>query len=193
MANRCLTIVAASALALSAPLQASEQNHAGRKSATLARDVNGFELGMSLAEAKANGPLRYIGGDQFEATKAGFTYNFGVSPAGRIYRISSKQQFRRFAVDHSFLSTLEHRLSEKYGPPHEKIGDDHFSWELIETMHDRSGEAQPMKTMWMTARMSGSGSEHELLITIVDFRILWQDQARANAQPRQSAMEQIQF
>lgn len=93
------------------------------KSATLARDVNGFQLGMTVAEARSLAPLTFIGGDQFEATRNGFTYNFGVTPKGRIYRVQSTQQLGAFASDRQFIATLGRRLAAKYGEPSSQTGD----------------------------------------------------------------------
>jgi hypothetical protein len=47
--------------------------------------------------------------------------------------------------------------------------------------------------MWMNAYVGGFGGDPTLEITIIDFRILWADQAVANRVPREGAERQIQF
>ncbi len=162
------------------------------RSATLARDVNGFRLGMTVAEARALAPMTFIGGDQFEAATDGFTYNFGVTPKGRIYRVQSTQQLNRFAEDRQFITTLGRRLAEKYGKPTSQSGDV-FNWALTEPVTNNLGQTLPFTTMWMTAYVGGSGDEPTLEITMIDFRILWADQAAVNRNPRETAEKRIQF
>jgi len=162
------------------------------KSATVARDVNGFRLGMTVAEARSLAPLEFIGGDQFEAVTEGFEYNFGVTPKGRIYRVQSTQQLNRFAVDRQFITTLGQRLAEKYGEPTSRSGDN-FYWALVESITNGAGEPLEFTTMWMSAYVGGFGGDPTLEITILDFRILWADQAAVNREPREAAENQVQF
>jgi hypothetical protein len=87
---------------------------------------------------------------------------------------------------------LRQRLTVKYGKPIEQSGDV-FSWELIEPITDATGQTVPFRTMWMTAYASGSGSGSTLEITLIDFRILWADQAAVNREPRKEAEDRIKF
>jgi hypothetical protein len=56
------------------PMLANGQGESSGRSATVARDVNGFRLGMHLADATRLAELEYIGGDQVEANAEGFQY-----------------------------------------------------------------------------------------------------------------------
>lgn len=194
MSKQYWKLVAACALAISpsfsGPIGAQEQPTV--KSATLARDVNGFQLGMTVAEARSLAPLTFIGGDQFEAVTDGFKYNFGVTPKGRIYRVQSTQQLNRFAVDRQFVSALGARLAEKYGKPTSQSGDN-FYWALTEPVTNGLGQTLPFTTMWMNAYVGGFGGDPTLEITIIDFRILWTDEAAVNREPREAAEDRIRF
>ena len=162
------------------------------ESATLARDVNGFELGMTVAEAREKATLTYIGGDQFEATSQGISYNFGVTPKGRIYRVQSSQPLGQFAIDRSFLDNLGRKLAAKYGAPHLASGET-FYWKLTERITQQSGEELPFVTMWMSVYVGGSSEGRTLEMTILDFRVLWADQADVNREPSQRGVEKVQF
>jgi hypothetical protein len=187
--------LAAAAFALFAgalPALANEQGEPVVRSATVARDINGYHLGMPIAEARKLADLEYIGGDQFEATAEGFQYNFGVTPTGRIYRIQSSQSLGRFSVDRTFLQTLKQKLSAKYGPPLSDYADV-FRWEIIEDVTMPDGNRGPFRTMWMTAMIGGQETDRTLDITLIDFRILWTDQASVNRAPRAEAEDRIAF
>lgn len=185
--------VAASVLVASLnPAVSSAQIETLTRSATIARDVNGFHLGMPLTEAQRLAKLEFIGGDQFEATVEDVRYNFGVTSEGRIYRVQSSQSLGQFRVDRSFLETLKHKLSSKYGPPISQSGEV-FHWELIENVTTADGKTVPFRTMWMTALVGGFESNRTLDITIIDFRILWADEARANRAPRTTAEDSLKF
>jgi len=192
MLHQKLIAAALVAAASVLPVTASGQDGDNAASATLARDVNGFRLGMTVEEARSLADLEYIGGDQFEARTEGIHYNFGVTPTGRIYRVQSSQSLGRFSVDRTFVQTLHQRLSSKYGPPGSDCADV-FSWELIEDVTSADGTTVPFRTMWMTALIGGSGDDRTLDITLIDFRILWADQARLNQAPRTEAEERIAF
>lgn len=194
MSKRFWKTLAASVLGacLSCPMPAGAQTQPPPRSATLARDVNGFRLGMTVAEARSLAPLTFIGGDQFEAVTDEFEYNFGVTPRGRIYRVQSTQRLGHFAIDQQFIATLSRQLSEKYGKPTIQSGDN-FRWNLVEPVTDATGQAVPFTTMWMTAHVGGSGNEQTLEITIIDFRILWTDEAAVNREPREAAEKRVQF
>ncbi|MDE2437353.1 MAG: hypothetical protein KGM49_13945 [Sphingomonadales bacterium] len=194
MSNRYWSPIVACVIATCLPFSTAvgAQKQPTVKSATLARDVNGFRLGMTIAEARSLAPLTFIGGDQFEVETAGFTYNFGVTPKGRIYRVQSTQQLNHFVADRQFIATLEQRLIEKYGKPSSHSGDT-FHWALTERVTNDSGQTLPFTTMWMSAYIGGFGGDPTLEITIIDFRILWADQAAVNHKPRETAEKRIRF
>ena len=183
----CTALIPMAGIMACAPQPAFAQ-----KSATLATDINGFRLGMTVQAARSLAPLKFIGGDQFEAETGGFSYNFGVTPKGRIYRVQSTQKLNHFAEDRQFVATLGRRLTTKYGEPTSHEGDSFF-WELIEPVTNNSGQTLPFRTMWMNASVGGIGSDKTLEITIIDFRILWADQAVVNRKPREKAESAIQF
>jgi hypothetical protein len=192
MLRRKLTAAALAVCTATLPGAANGQDDNTAPSATVARDVNGFRLGMSVEDARSHADLEYIGGDQFEARTDGFSYNFGVTPNGRIYRVQSSQSLGQFTVDRAFIQTLRQRLSSKYGPPASDYADV-FGWELIEDVAMPDGRMTPFRTMWMTALVGGSGHDRTLDITLIDFRILWADQASVNRAPRAAAEERIAF
>ena len=45
----------------------------------------------------------------------------------------------------------------------------------------------------MTALIGGSGDDRTLDITLIDFRILWADQASVNRAPRTQAEQRLAF
>lgn len=188
--NLIATVVAVAGLAATGAVSAQPIRH---RSATLSTEINEFRLGMTLDEASKVARLTPIpGGDQVEAQTAGFTYNFGVTPRGRIYRIKSTQQLGRFATDASFLVTLQSKLTAKYGQPTSVSGDS-FEWSLIEPVTHLTGQRLPFKTMWMAAYLGYDDVGQTLEMTILDFRILWTDQAAVNRTPRQRAEQRIRF
>lgn len=186
------SLTCAAMLSFANPLAASAQQQPQLLSATLARDVNGFRLGMTVAEARELAPMTYIGGDQYEAEAVGFSYNFGVTPRGRIYRVQSTQQLGEFAIDRHFIADLASRLRSKYGEPTSQSGDV-FHWALNELITHDSGQQLPFTTMSMSAYVGGFGRMQTLEISLIDFRILWADQAAVNEKPREAATDRIQF
>ena len=187
--------LAAAVLAIANPVLAAPvaaKTSAPLRSATTARDVGGFTLGMPIREANAIALLTSIGGNQFDAAYEGRSYNFEVTPKGRIYRITASQKLGTFAVDHQFTDALAAKLSVKYGKPTSR-GDDTFSWELIEPVKHMNGQVLPFNTMWMSASVSHGGGidDVSLEMTMLDFRILWQDEAPLNREPRDAASAKI--
>jgi hypothetical protein len=152
------------------------------RSATKARDINGFALGMHINDAREIAPVKYIGGDQFETQTGGVSYNFGVTPAGRIYRVQSS------------LARLSAKLIAKYGPATTPEAGN-YGWDLIETVSSAEGFKYPFKTNWFGAYISGGGDDGEvgLEMTMIDFRILWADRAKLNKKPRAAGEDRIRF
>ena len=158
-------------------------------SATKSLEVGPFALGMHVRAANAISRLNRIGEFQFDTEHEGTKFNFEVTPAGRIYRISSQQPLGRFQEDEQFQSTLLNKLTAKYGQPDSVSGSD-FGWELFETVRSHNPGPNPFKTMWMSSTVSDSAGDKFLDITLIDFRILWADQAAANA-PARAAAEKV--
>jgi hypothetical protein len=164
------------------------------RSATKARDINGFALGMHIRDVRKMGPVEFIGGDQFETHSGDVSYNFGVTPAGRIYRVQSSQPLGKFRVDSAFLATLSAKLTAKYGPATTPEAGN-YGWDLIETVSSPDGARYPFKTNWFAAHISGGsdGGEVSLEMTMIDFRILWADTAQLNKEPRVGGEARIRF
>lgn len=191
------TIIIAATVAAqttSSAAQASDPSAQAVRSATKARDIGGFRLGMNIREANKIAKVQPIGSDQFETEHEGKSYNFGLTPRGRIYRVQSSQPLGRFAVDHVFTQSLAAKLTEKYGPPGSRT-DTTFNWGLVEPVKDVSGTVRPFRTMWLAAHVSGGPGVDEvsLEMTMIDFRILWQDEAELNRAPRDEAATKIDF
>ncbi len=178
---------------LSMPMAAIAQGISMQKSATLARDVNGFHLGMTIEEARYFSPIIHNGGEYYKTTKDEIEYHFGVTPKGRIYRIESTQKLGYFTVDQQFLTTLKRQLTEKYGPP-SLVAGTVFWWSLIEPVSDKFGENTRINTMLATASITGVDTDnHDLEIFMLDRRILWSDELFINKGQRESAENKIQF
>jgi len=68
-----------------------------------------------------------------------------------------------------------------------------YEWELIERIREIGGSSNPFRTMWMTAMLSDDAGEKSLEMTLIDFRVLWADQARANRPPRMMAERAVKL
>lgn len=188
--NLITTVVAVAGLAATGAASAQPIEH---RSATLSTEIKEFRLGMTLDEASKVARLTPIpGGDQVEAQTAGFSYNFGVTPRGRIYRIKSTQELGRFTADASFLNTLRSKLTAKYGQPTRVVGD-LSEWMIYEPVTYPSGQRLLFKTMWMSAYLGHDDAGQTLEMTIMDSRVLWSDEANVNRAPRQQAEQRIRF
>ncbi len=119
-------------------------------------------------------------------------FNFEVTPLGRIYRIQSSQQLGQFALDDAFRSTLANKLSAKYGVPARTTASV-YEWELIEQVRTPEGEANPFRTMWMTAMVMDNGGAKSLEMTLLDFRVLWTDEDKVNKPGRAAAESKVKF
>ena len=179
-------------IASTANAQTTRSGEMPKRSATIARDIGGFELGMRIAEVRKVVPVEALGNDNFQATRDGITYDFGVTPLGRIYRVASSQNLGRFEVDAPFLSSVSARLTAKYGPPTGRSTET-WSWELIEPVTRTSGQTLPFKTMWASAYLSKGGDGVTLEIKLLDFRILWADEAKLNRDPRNRASNAVRL
>ena len=162
-------------------------------SATKARDINGFALGMSIEEAEKRVKVGFTQGELVQSSLDGIQYDFGVCPSGRIYRIESSQQLGNFIVDKTFTDRLNKQLVEKYGAT--ANGDpENLSWELIEPVLYSDGQVRLFKTNWFSVMLSGGEyTPVSLNMKMLDFRICWEEKEILNRQPRDEANNKIIF
>lgn len=178
-------LIALATPAFTAPV--ARDASAPMRSATKARDIGGFALGMSIREANKLSPLEDIGNNGYRTTRDGIDYDFGVTPLGRIYRVQSSQRLGRFEIDATFLGSLSAKLAAKYGPTSDATTET-FDWQLIEPIKRTNGAILPFKTNWASAYVSASYFDGVTLeMKMIDFRILWQDDAKLNRKPRDRA------
>jgi hypothetical protein len=155
------------------------------RSATKARDIGGFQLGMHIRDVAKLSPVEDIGNGGYRTERDGIKYEFEVTPLGRVYLVSSEQMLGRFAIDRKFLETLTAKLCAKFGPVAPGIRET-FGWSLVESVERTHGEVLPFETNWASAYVSGSAltGEVTLYAKMLDFRYLWQDSGKLNRQPR---------
>ena len=188
---RQLVISLISILALSPPAMASEPMAPVKSgaSATLARDINDFGLGMPIAQAAGRVEVTFTRGELVQSVLDDIEYDFGVCPSGRIYRIQSSQVLGKFIPDKKFIHTLQKQLFAKYGRT-DTSSSGNWSWDLIEPVRYSQGEIRPFKTNWFTVIVSGGyGSPISLDMTMLDFRICWGDKVQMNQRPRTNALD----
>jgi len=169
---------------------AAQQDTSPARSATKARDIGGFTLGMAIQDAAKITPLENIGGGDYQSTKDGVKFDFGVTPLGRIYRIDSEQNLGRFALDNVFLRSVAAKLTDKYGSPETSDGET-FHWSLVEPVTRTGGQTLPFETNWAAAYVGDGLDGVTLNIKLIDFRIMWQDQKKQNRGPRDDAIGKI--
>lgn len=162
-------------------------------SATKARDISGFELGSPIREAVKRTNVEFAQGELVETTHDGIDYDFGVCPSGRIYRIQSSQTLGGFIPDQQFVTSLQAQLFQKYGPT-QPSSSGNWAWDLVEPVRYFEGDVQPFKTNWFSVMISGGyGSPVIIDMTLIDFRICWEDRASSNRTPREAATASIRF
>lgn len=172
--------------------QTGEKAAQSQRSATVARDIGGFALGMHISEVNKIVPVENLGNGNFQTVRDGIAYDFGVTRLGRIYRVSSSQNLGKFDADAKFLSGLDARLTAKYGPT--KGGETgSWNWDLIEPVRYPTGQVLPFKTMWASAYVSKGSGGISLEIKLLDFRIMWADEARLNRGPTDKAVDAVKF
>lgn len=191
-----MRFLAAVLLAASAPTISSAQNVSASQmeSATTARDINGFQLGMNISEVRSRMNLEHLGFETFAGTHEGVEYAFGFTPQGRLFRIQSSQPLGRFEPDRQFARSLSGRLIQKYGPParsHLPTGT--AEWELIQPVTRADGQRVPFRTMWFTVTVGSDMDGTTLDMTMLDFRVLWVDQQAQNHEPSRQASEAVRF
>lgn len=182
-----LVTISASALAGSpiAPI------HPGA-SATKARDIHGFVLGMPMREAAKRFTVTYTQGNQIQGKLGDIELVFEVCPSGAINFIESKQPLGRFIVDKAFLYGLDAKLFAKYGQGHGEPGN--LSWNLTEPVRYTTGEVRLFTTNSMTALVTHyDGEPVSLDLKMLDFRICWLEYDKANQKPRDEAGEKVKL
>jgi hypothetical protein len=161
-------------------------------SATKARDIQGFALGMPIHEALKRVSVTYSQGDQIQGKVGGIDVTFEVCPSGAIYFIDTVQTLGHFIVDKQFLDGLNAKLFAKYG--HGSGTPDDLAWDLTEPVRYTTGEVRPFTTNWMTALVNDdSGDGVSLELKMLDFRICWAGYEKANRDPRNAAAGSIKF
>lgn len=159
------------------------------RSATKARDIGGFALGMNIRDAAKLSSVTNIGNDQYQSVRDGIVYDFGVTRLGRIYRVDSSQHLGQFRPDAAFMRDLTAKLTAKYGRPlHASFAT--FNWSLVEPVKRPNGETLPFETNWASAYFD-DGPDVTVHIKLIDFRIMWQDDAALNHAPRNQAIKAI--
>ena len=187
-----IAIASLACVSVSAPISAKEVSAqaAPWRSATKARDIGGFELGMHIRDVNKISPVENLGNDDYKAVKDGISYDFGVTALGRVYRISSEQPLGRFQIDRKFIVSLTAKLVAKFGPLNPRSAEN-YDWEIIENVRRTSGQVSAFKTNWASAYVSGGGDGVTLYVKMLDFRYLWQDEANLNRAPRDNGIEGI--
>lgn len=166
----------------------------GETSATKARDINGFSLGMDIRDADKLSHLTQIDGTMFGTTLGGIKYQLEFSPSGSLFSIESRQELGRFAVDEKIRSNFRDALIQKYGPPSRDDGT-LLWWSLSEWLRHSDGSSSLEETMWMTANLSQSGFPEIVTVELrlLDWRILWADQRRLNEEPARRGESRMKF
>jgi hypothetical protein len=160
------------------------------KSATKARDIGGFALDMPIRDASILSPMENIGGGDYKTTKEGIDYDLGTTRLGHIYRVDSSQLLGKFVIDDVFLHSLAAKLTAKYGPPETATGET-FNWSLIEPVKRAGGATLPFTTNWASAYVDDGSEGVTLHVKLIDFRIMWRDDAQLNRAPRDKAAREV--
>ena len=163
------------------------------KSATKARDINGFELGMPIQAALKRTKLTFRQGELFQTIMDGIAYDFGVCASGLIYRIESRQELGSFIPDEVFADNLKSRLFAKYGTTND-YSPLNLSWDLVEPVRYSDGKTHLFKTNWFSVLVSGGhGSPLSLDMRMLDFRVCWDHKVQMNESPRDQGTDKIIF
>ena len=162
------------------------------RSATKARDIAGFALGMHIRDVESQAVTKRIAWDDYQTSKGGIDYDLGLTRLGHIYRMSSTQHLGNFAIDDEFLRALSVKLTAKYGPPVETTAG-LFRWSLIEPVKRTGGDTLPYETNRAYANVEGGPDGVTLKIDMIDYRIIWHDDAVLNRAPRDEAGRKLNF
>jgi hypothetical protein len=161
-----------------------------------ARDLQGIRLDMTPEEVEqlTHAHLTPLGRGDFKLEFNKTEFDLGFSPLGHLYRIDSDQQLGSFAPDLPFAATLTSKLTEKFGPPRgNMLPGGPINWELQGMVTDNNG-TNPRELESLSAMLEGGyGTPIHLVMKMLDFRVLWRDQASVNATPRNKAAEATRF
>jgi hypothetical protein len=161
-------------------------------SATKARDIHDFGLGMQIREAMKRFTPTYAQGNQIQGKLDNIELIFEVCPSGTIYFIQSTQPLGHFIVDKKFLASLDAKLFAKYGQGHGTP--DNLSWGLTEPVRYTTGEVRPFTSNWMSALVIDDGGDGvSLELKMLDFRICWAEREKANQRPRDAATQALKL
>jgi hypothetical protein len=160
-------------------------------SATKARDIHDFALGMNIREAMKRFHPTYTQGNQIQGKIGDVDLTFEVCPSGAIYFIQSTQPLGHFMVDKKFLDALDAKLFAKYGQGHGTP--DNISWSLTEPVRYTTGEVQPFTSNWMTALVMDYSDGVSLELKMLDFRICWSEAEKLNQRPRDAATQALKM
>lgn len=160
-----------------------------------ATDINGFQTGSSLEEVSVRVRLEHLGRGDFQAVQGNTKYVFGFTPLGRLYRIDSVQMLGHFAPDHATTRALTERLTAKFGAPkHNQLPKGPAAWSHHVPVLSADGRREMREAQSLSVMFQGGGTRPvELWIKLLDFRVLWEDAARLNAQPKAKAEEALRF
>lgn len=162
-------------------------------SATIARDINGFELGMPINDALKRVTVTFRQDEMVQSVMNGIAYDFGVCRSGKIYRIESHQELGNFLPDKVFTDRLQSDLFAKYGAA-SGGSPDNLSWDLVEPVRFSDGDVRQFKTNWFSALLSGyPNGPVSLDLRMLDFRVCWEDNVKMNAPARDAANDRVVF
>jgi len=86
---------------------------------------------------------------------------------------------------------LSTKLAAKFGPVPDVLKEV-FGWELIEPIKQTNGTVLLFKTNWASAYVISTHADGVTLeMKMIDFRILWQDDAKLNRAPRDHSSNAI--
>jgi hypothetical protein len=161
-------------------------------SATMARDIQGFVLGMPIREAMKRFTPTYAQGEQIQGKVGEIELTFEICPSGAVYMIDSQQPLGHFVIDKKFLDALQTKLFAKYGRGYGTP--DNLSWGLTEPVRYTTGEVRNFTSNWMSALvMDDSGDGASLELKMLDFRICWAEAEKANQKPRDAATRALKL
>ncbi|HEX6785095.1 MAG TPA: hypothetical protein VF098_10645 [Sphingomicrobium sp.] len=160
-------------------------------SATRARDIDGFALGMNIRDAVKRFTPTFRQGNQIQGKLGNIDLTFEVCPSGAIYFIETTQTLGQFIVDKTFLDALDARLFAKYGRG--QGTPDNLWWELTEPVRYTTGEVHAFTSNRMSALVTTYGNGVALDLKMLDFRICWAESEKLNQKPRDAATEALKF
>lgn len=193
--RRIAVVIAAALMTVAGTAQAGgtgEQSASPMRSATKARDIGGFTLGMKIRDAAQLAPMKSIGNGGYQTVKDGIRYDFEVTRLGRIFRVDSEQDLGCFAIDTTFLHSLTAKLTAKYGPAH-RSSSESFEWSLVEPVKRADDQTLPFRTNWASAYVEGGPEGVTVHVKLLDFRIMWQDEDKLNRAPNETAARNLAF